>query len=295
MKDMENWVKGIPYEVAFWQSYYGNKKRRADLFQWSQFDKECELDNFSVADFIKTASGDNEPVILDVGSSLSYMFGNIINGKRYDIRYVDALSPFYNRILDRYHIDRPHIKFGMLENLSALFAAESVDLIHVRNALDHCCSPLDGILQALAVVRKNGVIYLNHHRNEAEGENYRGFHQFNFDIKNGELIIWNRDTTIDVADRLSPYASVEASFSKDGYVVAVITKRESFSPETASRLLSEAVTFTAGLTEVLMKTQHSATFSLSYHLRRLYCTLGHRTMRLLPYSLLNAIKRLVSR
>lgn len=26
------WIKGIPYEVAFWQSYYNNRKRLRDLF-----------------------------------------------------------------------------------------------------------------------------------------------------------------------------------------------------------------------------------------------------------------------
>lgn len=37
--NFEKWLKGIPYEIAFWKSYYRNKKRRKDLFRWSKFNQ----------------------------------------------------------------------------------------------------------------------------------------------------------------------------------------------------------------------------------------------------------------
>ena len=118
--DTKRWLKGIPYEVAFWRSYYANRRRRADLFSWSLFGKACSLDNFDIDAFIGSWP-DSNPLILDVGCALSYAFGNIINGEEARVEYVDPLAPFYNRILDDYGIERPRIKFGMVEQLSASY------------------------------------------------------------------------------------------------------------------------------------------------------------------------------
>ncbi|UKI46520.1 MAG: hypothetical protein L6V92_02500 [Phocaeicola vulgatus] len=63
-------------------------------------------------------------------------------------------------------------------------------------------------------LRKGGVLYLNHHRNEAEMEKYKGFHQYNVDEKEGELIIWNKTENINVNQLLIGFASVE---TKNGY------------------------------------------------------------------------------
>ena len=70
------WVSGIPYEVAFWRSYYRNKGSRNDLLSWSQYGRECSLDNFDVAAFVDGLNRE-DPVIADVGCALSYMFSDI--------------------------------------------------------------------------------------------------------------------------------------------------------------------------------------------------------------------------
>lgn len=94
----KEWLKGIPYKVAFWRSYYGNKKRRADLFSWSLYDKECTLDNYDAAAYI--GSLDHKPIIMDVGCALSYAFGNRFYGKEMPVICIDPLASFYNRILE---------------------------------------------------------------------------------------------------------------------------------------------------------------------------------------------------
>lgn len=155
--------------------------------------------------------------------------GNLFPGKpAVRIDFVDPLAPFYNRILERYNIDRPAIRFGMIENISVCYPPESVSLIHVRNALDHCADPMRGIIEALACLRIDGVLYLNHFRDEACREGYRGFHQWNINIdENGKLLLWNREQSIDVASRLGDCASVETSVTTEGRIVAVIRKRGS--------------------------------------------------------------------
>lgn len=288
---ISRWAGGIPYEVAFWKSYYGSRKRRADLFTWSLYGKACVLDNFDIDAYIAKC-GDASPKILDVGCALSYAFGNIINGKEADVAYVDPLAPFYNDILKRYKIDRPEITYGMVESLSTIFPPESVNFIHIRNALDHCANPMEGIIQSLAVLKTGGVLYLNHFRNEAENEGYRGFHQFNISESEGNLILWNKEKSINVTEQLAQYASVETSVTAEGRIVAVITKTGNIPADVYS--VYQTAYEQAQMVMATVRFFHNFGNSSRYQFSRLYTTIGHRTMRLLPYTLINRIKRLLS-
>lgn len=288
--DTRRWLKGIPYEVAFWRSYYANRRRRDDLFSWSLYGKPCRLDNFDIDAFVSSLP-DSEPLILDVGCALSYAFGNIINGKEANVAYVDPLAHFYNRILDDYNIDRPRIRFGMVEQLSSFFPEGSVSFIHIRNALDHCSNPMEGIVQALHVLREGGVLYLCHHRDEAEREAYRGFHQFNVTEKEGRLTIWNRETEIDVARRLEGFAEVSCSINSEDHIIAVIRK----TAPVPAQICNPAKTAMQS-TEIMIAAVehfHSLPAVVSYQTARLTSTLGHRLMRLLPHSWLNSVKKLL--
>jgi len=290
--DLQRWIGGIPYEVAFWRSYYSNPKRRNDLFEWSFYNKPFDLENFDIHAYVRSLET-NSPEILDVGCSLSYMLGNIIDGEPRHIHYVDPLAPFYNDILEQFSIDRPRIDFGMIETLSLAFESESVDLIHVRNALDHCADPYEGIIQCLEILKTGGVLYLNHHHNEAERENYRGFHQYNITDKDGNLIIWNRETRLNITERLRGFATVEVSHSAERNVVAIVTKTGSVPPHRYSRIAT--MHNMSAIMSGLMAYFHSSNNSTAYQLKRLYTTVGHRLMRLLPYSILVRVKTLFGR
>lgn len=286
------WLRGIPYEVGFWSSYYGSAKRRSDLFGWSAFCKKCQLDCFDVQDYIRNLSHDN-PLVVDLGCALSYAMGDQFDGREdARVEYVDPLAPFYNRLLDKYRIDRPRIRFGMIEGISGCYEEGSVDLIHVRNALDHCANPMLGIRQTMACLRRGGILYLNHFKNEALNEGYRGFHQWNIDIENGRLTIWNDDARIDVADELREVATVSTNVTPEGRIVAVIEKtKDSDESENYREALRNSMESTIEVIEYFQASGNS----LSYQMSRLWCNTGHRIMRLLPYSLLNKIKRLMSK
>lgn len=288
------WLGGIPYEVAFWRSYYGSRCRRSDLFSWSGYGKECALDSFDVQGYISSLPSES-PVVVDLGCALSYAMGNVFPSKpSARVDFVDPLAPFYNRILSRYGIDRPAIRFGMIENLSACYRPDSVDLIHVRNALDHCADPMRGIIESLACLRPGGVLYLNHFRDEAMREGYRGFHQWNINLgERGELLLWNRGERIDVASRLGACASVETSVTPEGRVVAVIRKLGAL-----PLALHDPAESALRASRMLMATVehfHTLPRSASYQFSRLYTTIGHRLMRLLPYSLMNRLKSLLGK
>ncbi|MBD5328859.1 MAG: hypothetical protein HDS03_09860 [Bacteroides sp.] len=202
------WISGIPYEVAFWRSYYSNRSSRKALMSWSEYGKECKLDDFDVKAFVD-GLGIEDPLIVDVGCALSYVLGNRIGGRQYKLEYLDPLAPYYNDILDDYSLPYPRITFGMGETLGLHYREGSVSLLHIRNALDHSVRPMTVVWQALICLHIGGVLYLNHKPNEAEHEAYLGFHQYNVDCRDGRLVIWNREERIDVGDELNGYASVK--------------------------------------------------------------------------------------
>ncbi|MCH5215572.1 MAG: hypothetical protein J1F10_01420 [Muribaculaceae bacterium] len=283
----KRWLSGIPYEVAFWRSYYRNKKSRDRLMGWSQYKQECQLDKFDIASYI--CSLDHVPVIADVGCALSYIFGNTFGGKEYPVIYVDPLASFYNKILDDCSLDFPRITFGMGETLSLHFAKNSVSFFHMRNALDHSVCPIMIIWQALICLRQGGVLYLNHKPNEAEHEGYIGFHQYNIDCNDGKLIIWNRNESIDVGNILSGYAEVEASVTDEGRIVGIIRKKAEL-PENHEAVI-ESNKYAAGMLQTTIAYFHSFENSLSYQWRRAIFTIMHATMRLLPMRIVNKLKQ----
>lgn len=284
----QQWLEGVPYEVAFWRSYYANRKRRRELMSWSQYGQPCRLDNFDIDAFI-SGCGEEDPVILDVGCALSYAFGDIIAGRQRKIHYVDALAPFYNRILKRYGIQRPPIRFGMVESLSAEFGLSGATFIHIRNALDHCADPVKGIIQALMCLRVGGVLYLNHFDNEADREAYRGFHQFNITEEDGKLLIWNLHLEkYFIDDIVAPFARVETSMTGQGRVVAVITKTAEL-PDRLENAYATAASL-ALMSMDIVEYFHSVPRAIGYQMLRLYCTVGHRFVRRLPYFMQRRLK-----
>ncbi len=291
-KDFQRWLSGIPYEVAFWRSYYGNKRRRKDLFRWSLYDKSCKLDNFDIDSYIASLNSE-DPKILDVGCALSYMFSNIINGKHINVDYVDPLAPFYNRILRKYKIERPEIKFGMIESLTGSYAPQTIDFIHVRNALDHCSDPFNGIIQCLVALKNGRVLYLNHFRNEAQNEGYRGFHQFNITEKDGNFILWNKDTELNVTEICKEFAEVNTTVTQEGRIVSVITKQADV-PSSFYNPQEIAMQMTSNMMATV-EFFHKFSSSAKYQTKRIVSTIGHKTMRMMPYSILNKIKRMAGK
>ena len=283
------WLRGIPYEVAFWESYYSHPKSLEALYSWSDYDKNCTLDNFDIQKFL-TQSG-SRPIMIDVGCALSYVLGTKFDNPGTELHLIDPLARFYNRILDRTHNDRQRLREGMIELLSTLYAPGSVDMVHVRNALDHCADPMVGIYESLHVLRKGGVLYLHHHINEAEREAYNGFHQYNIECRDGKLMIWNRESRIDVNEKLIGIADVKCSELDGKYVVAIVAKisdvpNDIYDPRESSKRATEMMNMTV---EALSSLRFVATF----HTQRLIAKIGHPIMRRIPRKAVESLKRLI--
>lgn len=219
-KQVDSWISGVSYEVAFWNGYLSNRKNATAILEKVAMERELNLSGLSFLDV-------QNPVdfkVLDVGCGMVYANGQNINGIKCDFHYVDPLANFYNEIALKKKLDIPKIEFGMIEYLSSFYGKNTVSLVIVQNALDHCFDPIKGIKECLKTLKVGGKLYLFHRKNEAEHENYQGFHQYNIDLENGHLICWNKEQHIDVTEFFSEEADVIVT-EIDEHITAILTKK----------------------------------------------------------------------
>ena len=163
-------------------------------------------------------------------------------------------------------------------------------MVIIQNALDHCADPMKAIWEALIVLKQGGVLYLNHHPNEAEHEQYRGFHQYNICIEDGHLKIWNRINSIDVTTLLAGVAIMEVKLC-DGNPIAIITKTAAVSDLYINRrddvhLMMEAL---ISYSEYFNNTK----YIIKYHCKYLFFRVVQWFSKLLSWKMRQKIKQLI--
>ncbi len=222
-KEVDSWISGVSYEVAFWNGYLSNKQNASAVLDKVSQKRELRLSGLSLSN----VENPQEYTVLDVGCGMVYANGQCINGINADFHYVDPLANFYNDIARKKKLNLPEIEFGMIEYLSSFYKKNSVSLIIVQNALDHCFNPIKGIRECLKTLKCGGKLYLFHRKNEAEHENYQGFHQFNITLENQHLICWNKEQKTDITEFFAEVADVRVIDMGD-HAAAIITKKADF-------------------------------------------------------------------
>ncbi len=137
--------------------------------------------------------------ILDVGSGPASPIGAKLEGKLVNLVLTDPLAHEYARMLDElqmFDVMRPMKVRG--EELTHVFPEGYFDIVSCNNALDHCADPLSVIREMVRVCRDSGWIHISGLVNIAEFEHYQGLHQWNVDIRDGRLIVWNHSGSTDV-------------------------------------------------------------------------------------------------
>ncbi len=204
------WEEGVSFEVEFWEKWL-----RAQGGEWAD-DYKRRLDPLlpvqsPYVEIIDQCPG-NPVRVLDVGAGPLTIFGRVHPRKRIIIVPTDALARQYDILLDRYNITPPvRTVYAEAEHLTDHFSADSFDIVHAQNSIDHCRAPYDAIRQMLSVVKNGGLICLGHNQNEAGRENYLGFHQWNFTEDDGDFVFWSKHETINVSRELGSAALVDAS------------------------------------------------------------------------------------
>ena len=294
---MLKWLLGIPYEVAFWDATYANKKVLAKTLAFSHYGRELSLDGFDAAGFLLAQAQPEEAKILDIGCGMTYMPGEFIvdekgQQRQLNIHYIDPLANYYNDIAAEYHVQVPKVEFGMMEHLSAFYPEHDVTLALIQNALDHSANPVKGILEALNALKKGGKLYLNHHPNEAEYENYRGFHQFNICIEQDELIIWNREQQFNVNDIVKDFARVETKIVEEN-PIAILTKTAEV-PVTLLDHEQDIRTLSTALLELTRK-MNDASFMRRYHRQYRFYRLAQKASKLFSWQTRQKIKKFIKK
>ena len=208
-------------ETTFWRAWLAGAPGTEE---WAS-DREARLDpETEVVDPFVRAELERVPAeeisILDVGAGPLTKLGYRYPGKKLLIVPVDPLADEYDRLLEEVGVDPPIRTIRVAgEALLEHFGAHRFDLACATNSLDHSADPFAIISNMLELVRPGGVVLLRHKRNEGESAGYEGLHQWNFEVADGGLRLWNNAADIDVGASLSHRARTTAWMS-DNDVIA---------------------------------------------------------------------------
>jgi len=216
------WKMGIISETYFWDYFFTKKLMDTDEYR-------CRMDKNSFLTEKITSLLPNNPAvkILDVGAG---PFTSLEKQSRshatVEIIAVDALAKEYDFVLKKHHINPPvKTQLAKAENLSEKFPENTFDLVYARNSIDHCFSPEKAILEMLKVVKTGGYVFLEHWANEAENENYKGFHQWNFSEEGGNFTIRSKNEMLNFTQKYQTSFDTVCSCDKNNWLAVKILKR----------------------------------------------------------------------
>jgi len=220
----QTWISELHSEVTFWRSYLENEGGQEFRRGYRRkLDPTARLDRH-ISFFLD--GGLNPVQILDVGA------GPLTSvGKRWrrpiHITAIDPLADIYNQVLDELGVvPLVRTQRAEAEKLSTLFPANTFDITHARNSLDHSHDPIVAIREMIKVTKDTGNVILSHSINEAVKQNYHGLHQWNFNPYWNDLHIWNKRQTVSLRSQLESDQKlmVLPHFPRPGWVFARIWK-----------------------------------------------------------------------
>jgi SAM-dependent methyltransferase len=229
-KQIRAWHDGLPSEVDFWSRWF-----ESGGLEWpDEFEERMQPGREAPPEIFENLDLPDVPRVLDVGAGPMTVLGTVHDGRPIELVATDPLAPIYRQIADRFGVQRPvETVQAFAEDLSCFYDAESFDIVYCRNALDHSFDPVRGVWEMYRVAKRKGRIVLEHAVNEAEHNAYDGFHQWNFDERDGRFIIWNPDHWIDMTEALAGRAVVRTRV-ENHYLTVFIDKTGIEAAEDAS-------------------------------------------------------------
>jgi Methyltransferase domain len=218
------WRRGKSSEVDFWAGWLvgapGTEQWKSDRDE--RLNPETEIRDPLVRDELDRNPAE-EISILDVGAGPVTWLGFRYPGKTLTIVAVDPLAEEYDRLLREAGLEPPVRTIRVAgEELLEHFGARKFDIAYATNALDHSADPFTIISNMVAVVRSGGAVLLRHKRNEGESARYGGLHQWNFDVVDERLVLWNNAAQVDVGSSLEGRAQTTAWISENEAVARLV-------------------------------------------------------------------------
>ena len=128
--------------------------------------------------------------ILDVGAGPVTVLGKRHTTKNLSITAVDPLAEAYALLIAKYGLEPPvRTRKGAGEHLVELFGRNAFDVVIGQKCIDHSIDPAACVWNMVEVCRVGGIVALAHEENLAESAAYRGLHQWNFSLKDSNLVV----------------------------------------------------------------------------------------------------------
>jgi SAM-dependent methyltransferase len=218
------WRRRKNSEVDFWAGWLVGAPGTE---QWTS-DRESRLDpDTQIRDPLVREELDRNPAeeisILDVGAGPVTWLGFRYPEKTLTIVPIDPLADEYDHLLHEAGLDPPIRTIRVAgEKLLDHFGPQSFDIAYATNALDHSADPFTIISNMVAVVRPGGIVLLRHKRNEGESARYGGLHQWNFDVVDESLLLWNTGSEVNVGAALEGRALTRAWLSENEVLARLV-------------------------------------------------------------------------
>lgn len=199
MNVRDKWQAGVQSEIDFWRSVFVGQKFPAFRQEMlGRIDPDSPVVKYVAARLPKNIPT-TDVKILDVAAGPVSCIGWKLDGQSPQITAIDALAPQYRDILDEFQLVPPvYTQHCDGENIQDVFSPATFDLVHIRNALDHCYDALAVMQNMLAVLKSGGVFIACGYTDEAAFGNYDGLHQWNVRVDDGRMIIWRPGERHDV-------------------------------------------------------------------------------------------------
>ena len=219
------WREGLPEELGFWERVLPDRVATDPSYRLRADPKAPMRD--PLMKFLIAQIPEENVSIIDVGAGPLTALGKTYPGKTLSITATDPLAAEYVRLMREAGIEPPVRPIACRgEDLLDRFRPGTFDIAYARNALDHSIDPVRVITNMVQLVKEGRFVVLRHLRRVARRNLYRGLHQWNFDIEQGEFVIWRTRRERVRMDRVlrDGAASVEC-FEEGSWVVCLITKK----------------------------------------------------------------------
>jgi SAM-dependent methyltransferase len=215
------WSKHLGSEAGYWGRLIRSPDRFREQFGWC-LDPDLEVRQDELREAIEAVPRDRLHV-LDVGAGPVTVVGRRYAGKSIEVTAIDPLADVYNDALAKSGIQVPVTtqRFS-IEDLPARFPARSFDIAYCHNAIDHMPDPMPALDVMLSLVAPDGFVVLRCLPDEGERNSYFGIHQWNVDLDESGLVVWNRTTRHALGEELAGQAEVVSARMIGKWVTAII-------------------------------------------------------------------------
>lgn len=217
MSEIEQaWGWAIPGEVAFWRRFITG-------VQFAQYSKAPLLKSY----FRCMLEGKTKIDVLDIGCGACPTGGWMWPGVEVNFVQADALAKQYLALYDELGI-APPLPIEEQNICSMTYPDASFDIVHCRNAVNHCADPFNAIREMVRVSRE--WVCLAHGEAAYRPKRYKDMHLWRISMAEDGIDVkfWGRDGDFLLSDCVPGFRSYSDSkqYQKCRIVMSYLQKED---------------------------------------------------------------------